>query len=215
MSEPDADTAVVATAVSAVRKGDRQAFAALVELYQRRLFGLALMMTRDPMGAEEVVQDAFVRAFQHLDAYDAHRPFYPWISTIAVRLAQNWLVRHSRVRTREGTELDPEVVPSSEKVFGGRTFRSGDDPLVDLITDERDRRLWQSVAALPSGERTAVILFYRQDMSVEQIASAVGVSGGTIKTLLFRGRQKLRRSLADLAPLPGLKTRPPKTGKDL
>jgi RNA polymerase sigma-70 factor (ECF subfamily) len=56
------------------------------------------------------------------------------------------------------------------------------------------------VAALPSGERTAVILYYRQEMRVAQIAFAMGVSGGTVKTLLFRGRQKLRRTLADLAP---------------
>ena len=182
--------AIVPDAVAAIRRGDAQAFAAIVELYQRRLFGLALMMTRDPSGAEEVVQDAFVRAFGHLDAYDTRRPFYPWISTIAVRLAQNWLVRRARMHTREGADIDLEhdaAAPAS-------------DPLSGLMTDERDRRLWESVAALPSGERTAVILYYRQDMSVEQIASAIGVSGGTIKTLLFRGRQKLRRALADLSP---------------
>ena len=185
----ETDAATVHAAVAAIRRGDRQAFAPIVELFQRRLFGLALMMTRDPSGADEVVQDAFVRAFGHLDAYDEHRPFYPWISTIAVRLAQNWLVRRTRVQTREGAELDPD----HDALAGGI------DPLAGLIADERDRRLWQSVAALPSGERTAVILYYRQDMSVEQIASAIGVSGGTIKTLLFRGRQKLRRALADLS----------------
>ena len=186
----DTDAATVQSAVAAVRRGDRQAFAVIVELYQRRLFGLALMMTRDPSGADEVVQDAFVRAFQHLDAYDTRRPFYPWISTIAVRLAQNWLVRRARVHSREGTEIDAEHDAAS----------TGGDPLTALIVDERDRRLWQSVAALPSGERTAVILYYRQDMTVEQIAFAMGISGGTVKTMLFRGRQKLRRALADLSP---------------
>jgi RNA polymerase sigma-70 factor (ECF subfamily) len=186
----ETDAATVHDAVAAVRRGDRQAFAPLVERYQRRLFGLALMMTRDPSGADEVVQDAFVRAFGHLDAYDTRRPFYPWLSTIAVRLAQNWLVRRARVQAREGTEIDPEHDAAS----------TGGDPLSSLITDERDRRLWESVAALPSGERTAVILYFRHDLSVEQIASAVGVSGGTIKTLLFRGRQKLRRALGDLSP---------------
>lgn len=186
----ETDAATVLGAVAAVRRGNHEAFAHIVELFQRRLFGLALMMTRDPSGAEEVVQDAFVRAFQHLDAYDSHRPFYPWISTIAVRLAQNWLVKRVRSVVREGTELDPEHEGASGDV----------DPLAGLIVDERDRRLWASVAALPSGERTAVILYYRQDMNVEQIASAVGVSSGTVKTLLFRGRQKLRRTLADLSP---------------
>jgi RNA polymerase sigma-70 factor (ECF subfamily) len=89
------------------------------------------------------------------------------------------------VHTREGTELDPEhPAPASH-----------DDALDVLIADERDRQLWQAVAALSSGERTAVILYYRQNMTVDEIATAVGVSTGTVKTLLFRGRQKLRKEL--------------------
>ena len=183
MTEKDPDAATVREAVAAVRLGNRDAFARIVDLYQRRLFGLALMMTREPASAEDVVQDGFVRAFLHLDAYDATRPFYPWISTIIVRLAQNRLVQRSRTRLREGTELDAETDAPTP----------GADPLAELITDERDRRLWDAVAALSSGGGTAVILFYRQGMGVNDIASAVGVSAGTVKTLLFRGRQKLRK----------------------
>jgi RNA polymerase sigma-70 factor (ECF subfamily) len=186
VTDPDPEAAIVRESIAAIRRGRRDAYADIVNLYQRRLFGLALMMTRDPAGAEDVVQDGLVRAFLHLDAYDANRPFYPWVSTIVVRLAQNWLVQRNRTRMREGTDLDSEHdAPVGEA-----------DPLVDLITDERDRRLWDAVAALSSGERTAVILFYRQDMSVNDIASAVGVSAGTVKTLLFRGRQKLRKVLS-------------------
>ncbi len=185
MTEKDPDAATVREAVAAVRLGNRDAFARIVDLYQRRLFGLALMMTREPASAEDVVQDGFVRAFLHLDAYDATRPFYPWISTIIVRLAQNLLIKRARVHSREGTELDSEhPAPASNA-----------DALNVLIEDERDRQLWKEVSALSSGERTAVILFYRQNMSVDEIASAVGVSSGTIKTLLFRGRQKLRKEL--------------------
>lgn len=186
MNQPEPEAAAVRAAIAAVRRGDRQAFGRVVETYQRRLFGLALMMTRDPAGAEEIAQDAFVRAFRHLDAYDAQRPFYPWLSTIAVRLAQNWLVRRTRVRQREGTSLNPE-----------HDAPGAADPLGDLIDDESDRRLWGSVAALPSGERTAVILFYRQEMGVREIARALGVSTGTIKTLLFRARRRLRQTLTD------------------
>jgi RNA polymerase sigma-70 factor, ECF subfamily len=187
-ADPEADA--VRAAVGAVRRGDREAFARVVTLYQRRVFGLALMMTRNPSGAEEVAQDAFVRAFVHLDAYDARRPFYPWISTIAVRLAQNWLARRARVGTRESAGLDADLDRSA----------SGVDPLADLIADESDRRLWRSVAALPSGERTAVILYYRQDMSVKEIAHAMGVTGGTVKTLLFRARRRLRGTLGGATP---------------
>ena len=60
----------------------------LVELYQRRLFGLTLMMLRDPSEAVEVTQDAFVRAFTHLDLYDERRPFYPWIAIITQALSK-------------------------------------------------------------------------------------------------------------------------------
>ena len=188
VADPDAPS--VRAAIRDVRHGDHEAFGRIVELYQRRLFGLALMMTRDASGAEEIAQDAFVRAFAHLESYDAARPFYPWISTIAVRLAQNWLVKRTRERTREGAELDPERAAPAERV----------DPLADLIADESDRRLWHSVSALPSGERTAVILYYRQDMSVREIAAALGVTGGTVKTLLFRARGRLRRTLRDAPP---------------
>jgi RNA polymerase sigma-70 factor (ECF subfamily) len=181
----DPDAAIVREAVAAVRQGNRDAFARLVDLYQRRLFGLALMMTREPASAEDVVQDGFVRAFLHLHTYDVHRPFYPWISTVVVRLAQNLLIKRARLQAREGADLEPEHPAPA----------SNDDALDVLIADERDRRLWQSVAALSSGERTAVILYYRQNMTVDEIASAVGVSSGTVKTLLFRGRQKLRKEL--------------------
>lgn len=184
MSAPE--TSEVRVAVRLVRRGDREAFSRVVALYQRRLFGLALMMVRAPEAAEEVTQDAFVRALTHLDRYDERRPFYPWLATIAVRLAQNWLRRHTRVTTREGAVLDPRLDDAAAT-----------DPLDALITDESDRRLWPSVAALPSGQRTAVVLYYRQEMKVNDIAHALGVTSGTVKTLLFRARGRLRNALRD------------------
>ena len=179
------ETRAVRSAVRAVRRGDHEGFAPLVKLYQTRLFGLTLMMVRDPSGAEEVTQDAFVRAFTRLDLFDDRRPFYPWLATIAVRLAQTWLRRHARVTTHEGSALGPEREPAATTT----------DPLGELINDERSRRLWRSVAALPSGERTAAFLYYRQEMKVSDIARALGVTSGTVKTLLFRARRRLRRTV--------------------
>lgn len=180
------------SAVRAVRGGDHEAFGRLVKLYQRRLFGLTLMMVRDPSGAEEVTQDAFVRAFTHLDLFDEHRPFYPWLATIAVRLAQTWLRRNVRVTTGEGTALEPGRDPAA----------TAPDPLGQLITDERGRHLWRAVAALPSGERTAAFLYYRQEMKVSDIARALGVTSGTVKTLLFRARRRLRHTVKQTSDQP-------------
>ena len=167
-----------------VRRGDREAFGRLVRAHQGRLFGLVLMMVRERAGAEEVTQDAFVRAYSNLHRYDDQRPFYPWLASIAVRLSQNWLRLHGRTVRREGTSLDDTAEPSAMP-----------ETLTTLVEHERDRRLWQAVAALPSGERTAVMLYYRDEIAVRDIALALGVTTGTIKTLLFRARRHLRERL--------------------
>ena len=180
MSGSDQDVAV------AVQSGDRDAFAELLRRYQHRLFGLVLMMVREPAGAEEVTQDAFVRAYRHIAQYDRERPFYPWLAAIASRLAQNWLRQRQRNIQREGTPLESAAEPAA----------TGTSALHELITDEGSREVWQAVAALPSGERTAVILYYRDDVPVRDIAVALGVTTGTIKTLLFRARKHLRGRLA-------------------
>ena len=96
-----------------VRRGDRNAFGHLVDRYQRRLFGLVLMMVRQPASAEEVTQDAFVRAYTHIDRYDDHQPFYPWLATIAVRLAQNWLRLNGRTARREGASFESAREPGA------------------------------------------------------------------------------------------------------
>lgn len=177
MTVSDADV------VRDVRRGHREAFAHLVERYQGRLFGLVVMMVRNRPAAEEVTQDAFVRAYTHLGNYEPHRPFYPWIATIAVRLAQNWLRHHARTTRRD--ESAPDDGGTAEAASA----------LEELIEDERSRDLWRTVAALPSGERTAVFLYYRDELAVRDIARALGVTSGTVKTLLFRARRHLRERL--------------------
>jgi RNA polymerase sigma-70 factor (ECF subfamily) len=171
-----------------VRRGNREAFGQLVQMYQGRLFGLVLMLVREPAGAEEVTQDAFVRAYTRINLYDDQQPFYPWLATMAVRLSQNWLTRRGRLVRREGSPLDSAQEPGANEIA-----------LTELLADERSRRLWQAVAELSSGERTAVILYYREEMPLRDIARALGVTTGTIKTLLFRARRHLRTRLAAAA----------------
>jgi len=185
----DLDSDALRDIIRSVRGGDHDAFGRLLHKYQGRLFCLVLMMVREPAGAEEVTQDAFVRAYTHLDHYDEGRPFYPWLATIAVRLAQNWLRHHGRTARREDTSLDGIPEPGADAAS-----------LTAMITNESSRRLWRAVAALSSGERTAVILYYRDEMAVRDIATALGVTTGTIKTLLFRARRHLRERLQPAIP---------------
>jgi RNA polymerase sigma-70 factor (ECF subfamily) len=171
-------------AIAAIRAGDRDAFAAIVRLYQRRLYSLALMVVRDSAGAEDVVQETFVRAYHHLHRYEPARAFYPWIATIAARLALNWRRNRARLvfQEPEASQLDTQ---------------SALDALGESIEEERARELWSAVNTLSPGERTAVLLFYRQDMSIADVAQVLGVTAGSVKTLLFRAREKLRKTIGD------------------
>ena len=170
-------------AALAASAGDATVFTALVEEYQHRVFGLSLMILRNRPAAEEVTQDAFVRAFLNLHRYDAARPFYPWIAAIAVRLAQTWLRRRMRHAGREDGPLE------------AASDDHADGPLRELISDERSRRLWSLVTSLPRAQSAAVFLYYKQDMKVDEVAQTLGVTSGTIKTLLSRARHALRERL--------------------
>jgi len=185
-----ADLTWTADIVQRVRAGDVDAFGQIVKGYERRVFALAVMILRNREGADDVTQDAFVRAFERLDLYDVRRPFYPWLATITTRLAMNWLARRSPGARRE-TPIQPE----------SSAYASAAPAALDvLVAEDEGRRLWRLVERLPLGERTAVVLHYRQELSVSEVASAIGVTAGTVKTLLFRARQHLRASLAGATP---------------
>jgi len=181
----------VSAAVIAVRGGDPDAFARLVEIYQRRMFGLLLMMTGDRAAAEDVMQESFIRAYSHLERYDPRREFYPWLATIAVRLAQNWLKHRKRLDARESVEPSEQRPDDAADVLG------------ELIEDEGARHLWRMVASLPRGERMAVLLHYREEMKVSDIGKTLGVTDGTVKTMLHRARRKLRAMMGEAELPPG------------
>ena len=184
------DLTWTADIVERVRAGDVDAFGQIVKGYERRVFALAVMILRNREGADDVTQDAFVRAFERLDLYDVRRPFYPWLATITIRLSRNWLARHSPGARRE-TAIQPE----------SSAYASAASAALDvLVAEDEGRHLWRLVERLPLGERTAVVLHYRQELSVSEVASAIGVTAGTVKTLLFRARQHLRASLAGATP---------------
>lgn len=171
-------------AIAAVRGGDPDAFAAIVRLYQGRLYSLALMFVRDRAGAEDIVQEAFVRAYNHLHCYDDVREFYPWIATITARLALNW--RRSRARlVFEAPDASQSRAPTAQDVLG------------ESIEEEGAHMLWKAVNTLSPGERTAVLLFYKQDLTIADIAKVLGVTAGSVKTMLFRAREKLRKLVSD------------------
>lgn len=170
--------------VRRVLDGEHNDFQQIVSRYQSRVFSLVLITVRDHSGSEEVTQDTFMRAYANLHKYDLSRPLYPWIATIAVRLGINWMNR-SGVRQQRGEfEFDISALPT------------GDPHAADQLEQQQaQQQLWDQVAHLPQGERTAVLLFYKQELPVTEIAAILGVTTGTVKTLLYRGRKHLKAQL--------------------
>jgi RNA polymerase sigma-70 factor (ECF subfamily) len=168
--------------IARARQGDLRAFEEIVRLYQRRVYGVALRIVRAHDVADDVAQEAFVRAWRSLDRFELGRPFGPWVCRIAANLAVNH-VRSPRAR-EEGL---PE---------GHAETRAADPgPLAAVLDAEAQRVLDDAVAGLPMEQRAVFVLRAVEEMSYEEIAAALGISPGTVMSRLFRARERLARAL--------------------
>ena len=170
--------------LASCRKGDHNACARVVRAYQDTALRTAFLMTNDRQTAEDVAQNAFLNAFRHLHRFDLERPFRPWFLTILSNEAR----MHLRARKRRPDSELPDDVPDGAEA---------DAILARLICDDERARVRGALAILGEPFRTTVILFYFNDLSVEEIALATDSQPGTIKSRLHRGRQHLRRLLGD------------------
>ncbi len=169
--------------VERARGGDTEAFRALVVLHQDRAYGLALRMTRSPADAEEVAQDAFVRAWSALARFRGESSFGTWLHRIVARRALDRVEELRRRGAREVTIAEDAVHPEPAA--------HGPEPADTL----RSRAVERLVAALPAAQRAAITLYYYEDRSVEQAAAILGMPENTVKTHLARARAALREAI--------------------
>jgi RNA polymerase sigma-70 factor (ECF subfamily) len=164
------------------RQGDLAAFEEVVRRYQRRVYGVALRIVRAHDTADDVAQEAFVRAWRALDRFDLGRPFGPWVCRIAANLAVNH-VRSPRAR-EEGLPEGHAETPSADP-----------NPLGAVLDVEARRLLDEAVAGLSPEQRAVFVLRAVEEMSYEEIAGTLGVSPGTVMSRLFRARERLAKAL--------------------
>ncbi|HVO09777.1 MAG TPA: sigma-70 family RNA polymerase sigma factor [Vicinamibacteria bacterium] len=178
------------------RQGDLSAFEQVVGRYQRRVYGTALRIVRCHDVADDVAQEAFLRAWRSLDRFDTTRPFGPWVCRIAANLALN----HVRSpRTREEALPEEQAEPRSE----------APGPLEALLDDEGRRVLDAALGELPVEQRAVFVLRAFEELSYAEIAAALGLQPGTVMSRLFRARERLARALG---PYLGLHARRPRGG---
>lgn len=169
--------------VRAARRGDKAAFEGLVRSVQRPVYGLCLRLTRSEAEACEVVQEAFLRAYQHLSRYDDSKPFDLWVMAIARNLCFDLLRRRKHVRTEDledFKDLLPTGQPSQEE---------------QVIRNEERKSLEGALATLSADDREVLALYYVQKRTTKEIAGVMGVAPGTIMARLFRAREKLRKQM--------------------
>jgi len=170
--------------IARAKRGHADSFRALVEAYQERLFSFVWRMVRNHHEAEDICQAVFVKAFESLGSYDEQYAFSTWLFTIAYRMSLN-SIRKRRVLSGD---VDLSCVGNGEEDIEGTLARSEEA--------QRLRRLiWAAVDELSPSQKSAVLLFYREGKSCQEIGRVLGMPAVTVKSHLHRAREKLRERL--------------------
>ncbi len=178
-----------AEVIKKVLAGDRVLFGRLVERYQDRVYSLAMHVLRDPHLAEDVAQEAFLRAFQRLDQFRGESGFSTWLYRIAVNTCWEYLRKSSRVVPRDA----PDGEEDGAVLVGG--LPSVEERAVEA---EQKALLWRAVERLPDDYRVAVVLRYVDDLSYQEMARILRVPVATVGSRLHRARMMLAQMLAGI-----------------
>lgn len=168
--------------------GDAAAMRALIDAHKDRLFSFVRRMVRDHHEAEDICQDAFLKAFRSLHTFSTKFRFSTWLFTIGYRVSLNRI----RKKKSAGAEVDAATLSLV-----------ADDAGADRIESEEAakvrERVWRAVDELSPPQRACIVLFYRQEMSCQDISRIVELPLATVKSHLHRGRLKLREMLEGMS----------------
>jgi len=168
--------------ICAVLDGNVDAYSAIVERYQKPIFNLMYRMTGSRADALDLAQDAFIRAFERLDRFQKDKKFFPWLYTIAMNQARNLLRNNSRV--------SQSCCHDEWEGCSGLDYPQQQE---DLMCSQLDTRvLHDAVMQLPLDYREAIVLRYREELSMEDVAEALEISVSGAKMRIHRGLKKLR-----------------------
>lgn len=160
--------------------GDTQAYAVLVDRYKNMVFALALKMMRNREEAEEVAQDAFVKAFKKLNKFKGDSKFSTWLYKIVYNTCLDSIKKLKR---------NIEAVPVEE--ITERQLKSVDDALDLMEKQERSNIIQKCLHLLSADERALLTMFYYDELSLNEISTVTGTSNNNLKVKLFRSRKKL------------------------
>lgn len=180
-----------AALVTRARTGDAKAFSDLVDKYERKIFRLAQHITQNREDAEDVLQETFLKAYEHLDQFQGNSKFYTWI----VRIAVNQALMKLRKRKADRTVSMDEGIDTGEDIVVREIAAWDEDPEQRYSRDEINDILSQAVDSLAPPYRTVFVLRDVEELSTEETAEALDLSIPAVKSRLLRARLQLRDKL--------------------
>jgi len=190
VSERETDQALVTRA----QQGDKYAFDLLVSKYQRRLSRLLSRWIRDPAEVQDVVQEAFIKAYRALPSFRGDSAFYTWLYRIGINAAKNYLAARGRRAplVQSGGDDEGESLEESDLLQDMNT------PESVLMSREIGTAVSEAVDALPEELRTAITLREIEGLSYEEIAAIMNCPIGTVRSRIFRAREAIAARLRPL-----------------
>ncbi len=176
-----------------VQQGDKSAFDLLVLKYQHRIIQLVNRYVKDPSEAQDVAQEAFIKAYRALENFRGDSAFYTWLYRIAINTAKNHLV--SRNRRRSDYHVD---VQDAEQVGNLSQLKGMDTPDSLLQNDEIVETIKTAIEKLPEDMKIAIMLREFEGMSYEEIAQTMECPVGTVRSRIFRAREAIDEKLSPL-----------------
>jgi RNA polymerase sigma-70 factor, ECF subfamily len=173
-----------------VKEGDVKAFEKLVELHQSAIIGTVARMLNNVDDAHDIAQQVFLRVWKSAPRYEPTAKFTTWLFTITRNLVFNETRRRSR---RKEVPIEPETDDDQPRQFANLTTPGPDE---QAQQDELSQALDRAIAALPEKQRLAVVLRRHQELPYDQLCAILKMSLPAVKSLLFRARNELRKSLA-------------------
>jgi RNA polymerase sigma-70 factor (ECF subfamily) len=179
--------------VRRAQQNERGAFDLLVLKYQHKVIKLVARLLRDPTEAEDVAQEAFVKAYRALGSFRGDSAFYTWLYRIAVNTARNSIAS----RQRRPLDYEAELSESEQNNVAAR-LKHDDTPEATVLSEEIRQTVNSAIEQLPEDLRTAIVLREIEGLSYEEIAAAMDCPVGTVRSRIFRAREAIDRALQPL-----------------
>ncbi|HEV2702542.1 MAG TPA: RNA polymerase sigma factor RpoE [Steroidobacteraceae bacterium] len=180
--------------VQRVQRGDKGAFDVLVLKYQHKVVKLVMRYVRNPAEAEDIAQDAFIKAYRALPQFRGDSAFYTWLYRIAINTAKNAVV----ARDRNPVDFDLDMTNNDESYEMQGRLKDSETPEALVLTDEIRTTVNAAIANLPDDLRTAIVLRELEGLSYEEIAATMDCPVGTVRSRIFRAREAIDSRLREV-----------------